>query len=111
MVLNKYEFSERAAKELEEIINYITYELCNKKAANKLYKDIKTKIGFITTFPEAYKIIDNFYLRKKLIRKAIVSNYYIFYEYYEYNHLVIIVSILYNKRDINNYLKGIQNEI
>lgn len=65
-------------KELDEIYNYMVYNLNVLNVANKFNKKVKKSIFSLTYFPERFSkiLISN----KNNLRKLIVNNYILIYE-------------------------------
>lgn len=107
MVSNKYEFTETAIKDLDEILNYISNVLLNPISAKSFFDNIDEKISKICDFPESCPILENDYIVKKDIRKTIVDNYIIYYSFEENKHTVFILRIVYGKRNLEEIIKSI----
>ena len=100
-----YSFTEKSSKDLESILNYISYDLSNAKAASDLFNDIFSSIDNICLFPSSSPILDNKYSINKNIRKKIVNNYSLLYLVNEKEKKIIIVRISHTKMNINEAIK------
>lgn len=61
-MIYSYEFTELAINDIDETLNYITNNLCNKKAAVDLMKDIEKSIYNICMFSLAYPDCKYYYM-------------------------------------------------
>lgn len=88
-------------EQFSEILQYITYELQNKTAANNLYSEVIKQIEVRSNLPESYevfKIIDD----KVKYYKINVKNYTIFYVVN--SNIMEIRRIYYNRRNFDNLI-------
>ena len=100
-----YYFSEKEEQDFNEILQYITFELCNPKAAQRLGKKIFEKIDIIRSFPELGPIADNENFIDNSIRKVSIDNYILFYKIHKSKQTIFILRILYSKRNIHEIMK------
>ena len=95
-------------KDLENIVNYIAYDLNNVSAAQNLLNEIQTAIETRAIFPTSYEKYYSNKKRKNTYYRIYVKNYVIFY--IVHNDIMEVRRILYNKRDINKTIRGNLNE-
>ena len=93
----KIVFSKTALKDIDNIINYIYYKLNNKVAALKLLNSFISSKKYIVIFPKANRYNDIYY-------KYRIKNYYMFYKLDEIKKEIIIVRVLYCKRNFQQLL-------
>lgn len=96
--------SEIAENDINNILNYILYELRNKSSAINLNKKLKEAILSLSKMPERHKKVNDVYLAKKGLRTIIVDNYIIFYYVTEEDLTVNIIRVLYNRRNWSSLL-------
>ena len=106
MVCN-YRFTEKASIDLDEILHYISIELDNSFVASAFMTKLEKIIDEITTFPKCGSLVDNEFIPVKDIRKVPISNYMLYYRYEESEKCVVILRIIYGKRDPQQTAKGI----
>ena len=94
-----YLFTANAEKDLDEIIYYIAKELDNPFAASEFFKNLEKLIAEIREFPKCGVLLENEYLSAKDIRKLPISNYILYYRFEETNERIVILRIIYGKRD------------
>ncbi len=102
-----YSFTKIAIKDLDDIITYISQDLSNASAAKKLFDRIKNTIDSLCKFPKLYKVVENQFLTRKDVRKVVIDSYLLYYIYDEKNNLLIILRIVYGKRNQEDILRKI----
>lgn len=101
----KMEFLPIAKKDIDDIFNYISFNLKNKTASKKLRDLFMKSFDNIIKFPyrgSIYKLSSNL---KYEYRSYRVKNFLLFYLIDEKQKSIIIVRILYQKMDIKNILE------
>lgn len=94
---NKIQYSSLALQDLDEIWDYITYELKNSSAADKTVNGIMDCVDDLSCFPESgAKLLFDHYLDSGY-RFVIYKNYMAFYHIQV--DCVYIDRIMYGKRD------------
>lgn len=96
MICN-YEFTELAINDIDETLNYITNNLCNKKAAVDLMKAIEKSIYNICMFPKAYPDCKYYYINDENIRHAMINNYILVFKIYETK--IVFLRFKYSKQN------------
>lgn len=91
--------SERATKDMRDIVNYITRELFDAEAAKKLVDKFEKAIKSLSQMPKRNPLLLDEDLSMIGIRRIIVENYVIFYICDDINQSVSIIRVLYNKRN------------
>lgn len=104
-MVSKYLFTETARNDLNDIIEYISIKLCNTSAAKNLFNHIFKTIDNIVLFPLSYPLVENEYISKNYIRKAVIENYNLYYIIE--NDIIKIIRIIYNKRDISEIINSL----
>ena len=96
MICN-YEFTELAINDIDETLNYITNNLCNKKAAVDLMKAIEKSIDNICMFPHAYPDCKYYYIKDENVRHAMINNYILLFKIYETK--IVFLRFKYSKQN------------
>ena len=95
------EFSEQADADLDEILQYISEELCAPQAAERFYLAVFDKLDILRDNPYIYPLHHNEILNAKGLHFIVIGNYLLFYTINDIENVVNIVRILYGKRDFN----------
>ena len=70
-----------AQQQYKTCIDYVKYVLFQKKAAQNIANSFKKFLENVKEFPEMYPIMQEECLRQKKVRRALVENYVVVYEY------------------------------
>lgn len=100
----KVKITKAAATDLEEIYYYISKKLYADESAGILLSRIETSILGLRDFPFAFSLVDDDHLRLKGYRKLVVDNYIVFYIIDEIEKQVIVMRVLYARRDFRSML-------
>ena len=98
----KLEYLEIAKKDMDNIIYYISHNLKNKSAALKLIDEFLKEMNNIMNFPYASAEYISIKPLNNKYRKSRVKNFLIFYTINEENKTIMIVRVLYQKRNFTN---------
>lgn len=94
-----------AELDLEKAYDYIDLVLKNRQAANALLDEATKQINALATMPKKFSLIDDPVLKAYGIRFTMINNYHAFYIVSPENKHIIIIRILYAKRNWQNILK------
>ena len=95
---SKIDYSPRALKDLDEIWDYIEFELCNPSAAQNTVDGIMDKVDGIVSFPESgAKLVFENGLDSGY-RYVVFKNYLAFYRVRP-NNVVYVDRVIYDDRD------------
>ena len=94
-----------AKSDIDNIIHYIAINLQNKSAAKKLAESFIDGANSILNFPYGSSIYQPMGILKNEYRSIRIKNFLMFYTINEKEKLVIVVRVLYQKRNINNILE------
>lgn len=103
----KYYFTQKAADDVEEILDYVSVELGSLAAARNLYSDIFKNIEELKSFPDMGMPVDNEYLSDKSVRRLLVENYTVFYKVFNSERKIYVLRVVYSKRNLNEILSSI----
>lgn len=92
-------FTEAAEYDLLDIEYYISIDLCNSQAAQRISEGILSAAENLSEYPTAHSLVDDELLRGVGLRMTRFDNYNIFYYYNMQNDVVYIIRVLYNKVD------------
>lgn len=94
-----FSFTNTAAADLDETLNYISGELSNQIAAQSFLQKMETAISAIRTFPLSGSPVENPYVKRNDIRKTMVGNYVLYYLPDHLKHEIVILRFVYGQRD------------
>jgi plasmid stabilization system protein ParE len=103
----KYEFTDSASKDLDDILDYIANNLKNPNAAKDLFDGIKAEIKNICSFPLSAQEVENEFIVVQGVRRVTVGNYNLYYYPNESNNIITILRIIYGKRDLSYILRDL----
>jgi len=101
----KLEYLPVARQDLIDIVLYISQELQNPDAANRLAEKLIETAEKVLTFPYGNPSYHPIKPLRHEYRKAIVQNYLMFYRIDEEKKLVTVARVLYAKRNYNRLLE------
>jgi len=93
-----------AKQDMTDISQYISHELCNPTAAEKLAEEMIEAAERLMEFPYINAIHQTFKPLKHEFRKQIVKNYIMFYWIDEEDEMVTIARVIYARRDYEELL-------
>ena len=93
-------YSAEALRDLQDIYEYIAFDLSEPETAEKLLNKLRSMIRSLDEMPKRYPIYDSEPWRSKEIRKFNAGHYLVFYVTQEEQHSVMIVRIIYGGRDL-----------
>ncbi|MGQ9778732.1 MAG: type II toxin-antitoxin system RelE/ParE family toxin [Bacillota bacterium] len=94
-----------AIEDLRSIADYIATELKEPSTAKKLIGKIKEAIMSLGEMPARHPLVADEDLAAQGIRWLMVDNYMVFYVVSEKNRTVVVIRILYGRRDWINLLR------
>ena len=109
MVFEKYDydFTEIAEADIDETLSYIEEDLSNPDAASAFADALQDKLEEICKNPKAGRPVENPFLKRDDVRRFLVENYVAYYIIDDENSRIIILRVVYGKRDQNRILKDI----
>ena len=102
-----YVLTEIAETDVEEILDYIAYELSNPQAASDFADALDEKLEEICLTPKAGRPVHNPYLKRDDVRRVLVKNYIAYYLIDRKAEKIVVLRIVYNGRDQDNLLDTI----
>ncbi len=101
----KLEYLPVAKQDMVEIMHYISHELKNPIAADRLATKLIEAAENVRTFPYASPVYLAIRPLRHEYRKILVQNFVIFYWINEENRLITVARVLYAKRDYRELLE------
>lgn len=103
--LYQVEFLPSAQADMEEIVRYISREMCNPMAAENLAADFVKTADSLSLFPYTHEAYIPIRPLKHEYRKVLVKNYLMFFWVEEEKKTVIVARVIYSARDYGKHLK------
>jgi len=94
----------RAQADLDDILRYISEELCNPSAANDLIDKMEHSLDLVCQEPDMCPLVNSSLIKDKTLRKLVVKNYIIFYRPVDSNKEIQVVRVLFGMMDYENIL-------
>ena len=109
MASEKYNYvlTESAEADVDEAFDYIANELVNPDAASAFAAELEEKLEEICKTPKAGRPVHNPYLKRDDIRRVLVKNYIAYYLIDEKKENIVVLRVVYNRRDQDKILKSI----
>ena len=89
-----------AKDDIDGALSYITENLSNKAAAERLFSALNKKINHICEFPEAYPRCEYYFISDMNYRHAVIGNYILFYRVCVEKEQIEILRFIYSGRNI-----------
>jgi len=100
MAINNYKviFTPNIDEQITAIYDYIAEVLANPTAGDKLLENINKAVKYIERDPFMYPIA-----RNEVFRKCLIGNYIMFYEIYEKEKVVLLLSMYHGSQNYEQY--------
>ena len=102
-----YVLTESAETDVDEAFDYIANELVNPEAASAFADELEEKLEEICKTPKAGRPVHNPYLKRDDIRRILVKNYIAYYLIDEEAAKIVVLRVVYNRRDQDKLLKSL----
>ena len=102
--------SEPAEADLDEIYTYITETLLEPVTAWHQIARIREAVLGLDEMPERGSLLPDEPWRSRGLRRLLVDNYTIIYEIQETADTVVVIAILYSRRNLNEALSQEENQ-
>ena len=102
-----YEFTTIAEADIDETLTYIEENLSNPDAATKFADNFEARIEEICKKPKTGLLVDNPFLKRNDVRRFLVDNYIAYYIIDDEKNRIIILRVVYGKRDQDRILRDL----
>jgi len=109
-MIYEVEVSQQADSDLRGIYEYIAFELQSPKNASGQLDRLEKQILSLNTMPERYRRYEKEPWKSRGLRVLPVDNYLILYIPDHHKKVVIILRVMYARRDIDNQLNLCTNQ-
>jgi len=109
MAFDRYNYvlTESAEADIDEAFDYIANELVNPDTASAFADELEEKLEEICKTPKAGRPVHNPYLKRDDIRRVLVKNYIAYYLINEEAAKIVVLRVVYNRRDQDKLLKSL----
>jgi plasmid stabilization system protein ParE len=109
MAFDRYNYvlTESAEADIDEAFDYIANELVNPDAASAFADELEEKLEEICKTQKAGRPVHNPYLKRDDIRRVLVKNYIAYYLINEEAAKIVVLRVVYNRRDQDKLLKSL----
>lgn len=104
-----YRFSDTAREDMDDIYDYISFELRNPDAAGAFFDEFERKVEDICKSPKSGHPVSNEYVLRDDVRKLFVKNYIVYYIPDFDNEEILIARVIYGGRDQKELLKEFES--
>ena len=104
-----YVLTESAEADIDEAFDpgYIAGDLVNPDAPSRLADELEEKLEEICKTPKAGRPVHNPYLKRDDVRRVLVKNYIAYYLIDEEEANIVVLRVVYSRRDQDKILKTI----
>ena len=99
-----------AENELNELDDYITFELLAPDTAVAYVAFIKSELASLSHMPNRYRLVDDEPWHSRGVRRMNAKNFAVFYNVLEDYHEVYIQNVIYQKRSIPQVLHDLYGD-
>ena len=96
--------SEKAHRDVDDIVTYIAQKLKNVQAAAGFLDDVENSYRRIVDNPYMYALCDDIRLSEKGYRKVVIKRYLVLYRVDEEEKTAYVTRVIYGARDYANLL-------
>ena len=100
-----YQLTQKADADLDDIVGYIAVELANPTAASDFADKLQGAIEEARSFPESGSLVINEFVPNTEVRKKLVGNYIMYYLPNPDEKMIIILRIVYGRRNMDEILR------
>ena len=100
-----------AEADLNELDDYITFQLMAPDTAIRYVRDIREKIADLQTAPKRYRLVDDEPWHSRGVRRMNAKNFAVFFYVYEEYSEVYVMNVIYQKRDLPRVLAELYPDI
>lgn len=93
-----------AERDLSDILSYISDTLFEPSSAKRICQTIKAQILSLSEMPQRFGLVAEEPYESMGVRKVSVENYIIFYLVNEKKKEVLVLRVLYNRREWHNLI-------
>ena len=104
----RYQLTQKANADLEDIVGYIAVELSNTKAASDFVDKLQNVIEEVQLFPESGSLVSNEFLSDKEVRKKLIDDFIMYYLPDCAEKTIFILRIVYGRRNVDEIMRQLE---
>jgi len=102
-------YTKQAESDLRDVYEYISLKLLRPETAKKQVKQIMDAIDSLDEMPLRYQLYKNDPWKSRGLRVLKVNNYLAFYLPVESKKMVVVIRIMYDRRNVEQYFDNLEN--
>ena len=102
-----YVLTEVAEADIDNIFEYIAVDLANPDAASDFADELEEKLDELCKTPKSGRLVENDFLKRDDIRRILVGNYIAYYVIDDEKKQIVVLRVVYSKRDQGKILKEV----
>ena len=102
-----YVLTETAEADIEAAFDYIASELSNPEAVSSFADELVEKLEELCRTPKSGRPVQNPYLKRDGVRRVLVKNYIAYYLVDDAGMKIIVLRVVYSRRDQDIILKSV----
>lgn len=108
MITYEVRITDYALNQMQETVNYISFQLASPTVARKWLDEMKKRIASLSQMPKRIKLVNEEPWHSEGIRKMIVSNYFVYFFVDDTLSVVWVTAVVYSGMEQDSQLKKIK---
>lgn len=104
----RYQLTQKAAADLDDIASYMSVELSNPKAASNFMEKLAQTIQETVAFPMSGTLVNNEFVPDVGVRKKVIGNYLMYYLPDPEQKIIYIIRLVYGRRNMDEILRSLE---
>lgn len=104
----RYQLTQKAAADLDDIASYLSVELSNPKAASNFMEKLTQTIQETVAFPMSGTLVNNEFVPDVGVRKKVIGNYLMYYVPDPEQKIIYIIRLVYGRRNMDEILRSLE---
>ncbi len=109
MASKKYDYvlTELAESDIDDVFEYIALDLANPDAASDFADELEEKLNELCKTQKNGHLVENEFLKRDDIRRILVGNFLAYYIINDENKQIVVLRVVYSKRDQGKILREV----
>lgn len=104
----RYQLTQKAAADLDDIASYMSVELSNPNAASDFMGKLMETIQETVAFPMSGTLVNNEFVPDVGVRKKVIGNYLMYYVPDPEQKIIYIIRLVYGRRNMDEILRSLE---